>query len=347
MDRHSRPVVFAPIFTALLVALVAIACAGTPAVTTSAPSGAIQSGAPAPVDPAPDATLDPGTLDPGTDAAIAFREEMGLRADLGWVQAVAANPDATGDWGVPLLPFEVADLERRQTGEGELVGVVQQYLAEHADISGGMYIDQPLGGVVTVLVTDDPAPHEAALEATLGPDAVAVRQVRWTEQELNDLQAKVTDVMDDIAAIPAQLTTTSTDVIGNQVEVTVSSAVPDVATRIAALVGAAEGQLRVVSDGTGILLLPTGRIEGRVVAPPGTDLTALSPTFQADVDIGPRDGPLVVLAPDGRFTLADLPPTGYTVTILETAVGGNEVGSARVVVPPGGVATVEIPYEGP
>ena len=341
MDRHPRAAGFAPIVTTMIVALVAIACAGTPAATTS-PSGANPSGSPAPVDPDPGATLDARIED-----AIAFREQMGLRADLGWVQAVAANPDATEDWGVPLLPFESAELERRQTGEGELVGVVVEYLAEHADVSGGLYIDQPLGGIVTVLVTDDPAPHRAALEALLGPDAVAVRQVRWTEAELSDLQSTVATVTDQIEAIPARVTSTSTDVIGNQVEVTVSSAVPDVAARIAGLVGAADGQLRVVSDGTGILLLPTGRIEGRVVAPPGTDMTALSPTFQADVDIGPRDGVGVVVGPDGRFTLADLPPTGYTVTILETTdFGGHEVGSARVTVPPGGVATLEIVYEG-
>ena len=342
MDHHPRSAGFAPIATAILVALVAIACAGTPAVPTSAPSNAIPGGSPEPVDPAPAATVDARI-----EEAIAFREQMGLRADLGWVQAVAANPAATEDWGVPLLPFESAELERRQTGEGELVGAVQQYLAEHAAVSGGLYIDQPLGGIVTVLVTDDPAPHEAALEKLLGPDAVAVRQVRWTEQELNELQARLGEAMDDIAAIPAQVTTTSTDVIGNQVEVAVSSAVPDVATRIAALVGAADGQLRVVSDGTGILLLPTGRIEGRVVAPPGTDMTRLSPAFEADVDIGPRDGMGVVIAPDGHFTLADLPPTGYTVTIVETTdAGGHEAGTARVIVPPGGVATVEIEYEG-
>ena len=343
MTSPIRSVRVAPIVTALLAVLVAVACVGTQPAGSVAPPDAIPTGAPAPTDAAP------GVLDPSIQEAIAFREQMGLRADLGWVQAVAANPEATEDWGVPLLPFESAELERRQTGEGELVGVVQQHLAEHADVSGGLYIDQARGGIVTMLVTDDPAPHEAALEEILGPDAVAVRQVRWTERELNDLQSKVSAVMDDIAAIPAQLSTTSTDIIGNQVEVTVSSAVPDVEARIIALVGAAEGQLRVASDGTGILLLPTGRIEGRIVAPPGTDMTQLSPQYSADVDIGPREAIGIAVEPDGRFTIDRLPPTEYTVTILETpAVGANrEAGSARVVVPPGGVAMVEIPYEGP
>ena len=103
MDRPiPTPFVFAPIVTALLAVLVAVACAGTrPAgsVAPSAPSRAVlrlrtDAGAPA-------------CLDPSIEEAIAFREQMGLRADLGWVQAVAANPDATEDWGVPLLPFEI------------------------------------------------------------------------------------------------------------------------------------------------------------------------------------------------------------------------------------------------
>ena len=47
--------------------------------------------------------------------------------------------------------------------------------------------------------------------------------------------------------------------------------------------------LRVDSDGTGILLQPTGRILGRIIAPPGTDMNKLSPQYEADVDIGGRD----------------------------------------------------------
>jgi hypothetical protein len=294
--------------------------------------------------PAAEATLAPEILE-----AIAFRESMGLRSDAAWAQAVAANPNAVMDWGVPLMPFEAAEIERRATGDDAVVGEVQAYLGEHADISGGLYIDQARGGVVTMLVTEDAAGHEAAVRERIGPDArFAVREVRWTEQALMDLQTKITADPGFLASIPAFVSTTSTDVIDNVVEVTVSSAVPDVGERIAAHVGAEPGQLRVTSDGTGLLLQPTGRIEGRIIAPPGVDMANLSPQYEADVDIGPRTAEGIAVAPDGTFTIERLPPTGYRVYVLELLANGNrEAGSARVTVPPGGVGVVEIVYDGP
>ena len=192
--------------------------------------------------------------------------------------------------GRAALAFEVADIEARPGGEDAMVGAVQAYLAEHPDISGGLYLDNERGGIVTMLVTDDPDAHEAAVREEIGPDVpLAVRQVRWTEAELTDLQQRIVDGRAFLDAIPARMKTSSTDVIANQVELTISSAVPDAAARIIAQFGAEEGQLRVVSDGTGLLLLPTGRVEGRITAPPGVDVQSLSPQYEADVDIGGRD----------------------------------------------------------
>ena len=63
---------------------------------------------------------------------------------------------AAMDYGIPLLPFERDELEGRPNGEEAVVGRDPGYLAEHADVFGGLYIDQAHGGVVTILVTDDP-----------------------------------------------------------------------------------------------------------------------------------------------------------------------------------------------
>jgi hypothetical protein len=243
----------------------------------------------------------------------------------------------------------MAEIERRATSEDGVAGAVQAYLADHPDIAGGLYIDQARGGIVTMLVTADPDLHEAAVREVIGDAPLAVRQVRWTEAELNDLQMRIFEDQAFLAGIPAFVSTTSTDIVDNEVEVTISSAVPNAGALIAAQVGAEDGQLRVTSDGTGLLLQPTGRIEGRIIVPPGTDVGSLTPLYEADVDIGARDAIGISVRPDGRFVIEDLPPTTYTVTILETPAAGDnrEVGSARVAVPPGGVGVVEIPYEEP
>lgn len=280
-------------------------------------------------------------------AAIGFRKEFGLRADEAWVRAVAANPAALTDFGFPLMPFEQQDVTDRPNGEDDVVAAVQRYTTDRADVFGGLYIDQAAGGIVAVLVTDDPKPHQTALDALVGPGAVAVRQVRWTEAELRDLQDRLFLDRAFFDTLPARMSTSGVDVIDNVAELTISSAVPDAAQRIIAHFGA-EGRLRVISDGTGILLQPTGRILGRIIAPAGTDLTALSPQYAADVDIGARDAAGIAVAPNGTFVIDNLPPATYTVTVLELGENGNtEVGSARVVLPPGAAVPVEIRFQRP
>ena len=334
-----------PVFTLrhlLVPALTATlsACAGdlprSAAATTLAPS--------APAQPPDEAPVPPDITD-----AIRVRREFGLRSDEAWVRAVAANPDAVTDFGVPLLAWERDQIMNRPGGEDPVVGVIQTYLAEHADISGGVYIDQQRGGIITILVVGDPAVHETAIRDAVGADArFAVRRVRWTEAELNDLQNRLVADRPFFRAIPAFLSTTSADIIGNVVEISISSAVPDAAQRIVAHFGIPPEMLRVSSDGTGLLLQPTGRILGRVVAPPGTDMTMLHLQYEADVDIGPRDAIGIGVDAEGRFVIDSLPPTTYTVTILEFAAVGNiEVGSARGIVPPGGAVALEILYERP
>jgi hypothetical protein len=51
--------------------------------------------------PAVDASIPPEIRE-----AISVRQEFGLRSDEAWVRAVAANPDAVMDFGIPMLPFE-------------------------------------------------------------------------------------------------------------------------------------------------------------------------------------------------------------------------------------------------
>ena len=329
----------------LFVAAIVSAC-----VEQAAPSPEpAQPAAPAPAAPAAPSMEGPVVLSPAEVAgAIALRREFGLREDEAWVRAVAANPTAVMDFGVPLMPFERDEIMRRPNGEAGITTALQDYLSGHADVSGGLYIDQARGGVVTILVTDDPAPHQAALAELVGAEApVAVRQVRWTEAQLNDVQERIAADQAFLATLPAQMKGSGVSIIDNVVELSISSAVPDAGARIAAHFGAV-GMLRVDSDGTGILLQPTGRILGRVIAPPGTDMNNLSPQYEADVDIGGRDSIGIGVTPDGTFVIDHLPPATYTVTILEMGdVENVEVGRGTVVVPPGAAVGLEIPLQRP
>ncbi len=305
---------------------------------------------PSSIQPAPPSAEAPegGPTEAEITQAVTVRREFGLRSDEAWVRTVAADPAAVMDFGVPLMPFERDEIMRRPNGGDALTTALNDYLAQHADVAGGLYIDQAAGGIVTVLVTDDPAPHEAALAALVGPDAAfVIRRVRWTEAELRDLQDRIVADMAFIESIPARFKAAGVNVFDNVAELSISSAVPDAAERVVAHFGAQE-MLRVEVDGTGVLLQPTGRILGRIIAPPGTDMNRLSPQYEADIDIGGRDSIGIGVAPDGTFVIDRLPPATYTVTILELGdIGNTQIGRGTGVLPPGAAVSLEIPLDRP
>src|SRR5215210_7298795 len=67
-----------------------------------------------------------GTPAPQLADAIEFRQMVGLRFDMAWIERVAADPTARRDaYPVPLLPEEVAELESRPR-EGEQLSLLTE-----------------------------------------------------------------------------------------------------------------------------------------------------------------------------------------------------------------------------
>ena len=154
-------------------------------------------------------------LDADTRDAIATRERLGLRADLAWVRQVAADPNAdTQTIDIPLTPKEAADLQRRFDLSSDAAQIANAYAAEHRDTFAGLYIDQPSGGRVVVLFTEDVEGHQAALDALWGdPGFIVVEAAQFTESILRRIQKKIGEA--DLAAQGIALISTSAGYLGD------------------------------------------------------------------------------------------------------------------------------------
>jgi len=319
---------------------------GSP-IATLTPSLAAATTGPCPTSaptPIPEASL-PASLDEETREPARRRTEYGLRHDLAWIRRVAADPTAVLDFGVPMLPAETASLFARNDLPDPVRRVLDVY--GHTDEFGGLYIDNAQGGVVVVLWTTDPAVHDAAIRPKLPPcHPVEFRQVRWSESELRGWQDRISADMDWLTDIRAKATGVGADISDNVVDVDISSANPEAADLIVAHYAAPAGMIRVISDGTGAHLLPSGTVVGRVLQadgrPPGPNdlmLDSGSPGWCGGGDIGygvGEDGGIEFPCKVGRRTILvkDWVPDQHA----EHPV----VASLVVQVPAGGEVEVEI-----
>jgi hypothetical protein len=279
-------------------------------------------------------------LDLATRAAVQFRTSFGLRADLEFIRTVAKDRAASNEFGVPLLPAEVADLHRRGANADRVVPIVQRYAAEHPAAYAGLWIDQEHGGIVTVAFTEDAELHGRELAGRLaGVGVVAIRSARYGESELRALQDRI--VADDawFKTIPAQLRGVGVDVTKNAVEIDISTANPRIAELIVARLGIPADAVIVNSDGTGVALEPWGTIRGKIADVPPKVFPELTLQYTSDragaecgmgdVGIGPRA--------DGTF---ELPCQGGHWTIKAGRTIDDIVAAGVVDLPPGGQASV-------
>ena len=315
---------------AILIAVVA-ACSPAPAASPSSP------------------TETPEPVPSEIAYAIHQREVFGLRSDREWVEQVAADPRATTfTLDFPMLPEEDAEFTRRQVDFGTVAAAVKAYAQTVPEAYGGVYIDQPRH-VVVALWTATPEMHRVrVLERLAGWAPLEVRQVRHTEQELDDLVDRIGSDWDWMKGAGALPLSAGTEIIDNLVSLQVSSANPAIGAQILLHYGVGPDILRVDSDGSGVFLLPRGTIEGTVVMAGGKPVPGrneLMLQWEAD---GPGEcgvGDMGYGVGTGRFELP-CSPGGWTILVMTPVPDGwEEVGRGHVVVPHRGTVELRITLE--
>lgn len=141
----------------------------------------------------PSATSDfpRGTVVPSCEAAqddvLRFRVQYGLQADNCWIAAVASDPSAqqgVGEFGIPLMPFELVELRDRHT-DTNLLQEINRYGSLFPESFAGAYMDYRASQAFIASFKDDAARHKVALANLLPTAHVEVFDVDWSSIELD------------------------------------------------------------------------------------------------------------------------------------------------------------------
>jgi hypothetical protein len=174
-------------------------------------------------DPAPetDTTPAPTTDDPVLAHDTDFRAAFGLNTDPAYVASLLDDPVAqagVADYGVPLSPSELATLRHRDALD-EAAQQADDYGLAHASDYAGTWIDQQ-HGVVYVAFTQNLATHTVDLVNSFPyPTELRVVPALHTRDDLDALQARITDDSDRLVAQGLDVTSITTDEATNQVDV--------------------------------------------------------------------------------------------------------------------------------
>jgi hypothetical protein len=277
--------------------------------------------------------------------AIRFRRAWGLRSDEEWVVAVAANPLSEGgrrEWGVPLLPFEVTDLEGRPMSGSEFVRIIEQYGASVPNDWAGVFIDQPNGGVIAAQFSGNVAIHQSVIEGLLPDGAqIDVRQVQWSLRDLDELGRSVEGDRAWFLAAGLALIAADSDVMSNVVLVRFTGSPesePLVRDHFQARPWA-----QPTWDGYGPWRGPLGNLTIAATDARGHPVQDLWCDYRPDDPAADSDGINLNTRKDGRCELKGIAVSVYTVE-LKTRVGDGwlVVGSGRAEVTPDGTTIVRI-----
>jgi hypothetical protein len=239
------------------------------------------------------------------------------------VRTVAADPGADRTtFGVPLTVAEVAELWRRSwTAEG-LKDAILPYALAQPDY-GGAWIDHERGGLFVVQFSSSLLEHQAAILPLTRPGAAyEVRQVRWSQAELDVAKSRISGDSAWFETLPAYLLGVGLDIRANRVTIEVSSADPEVATRIWTHYGLGSDILTVTSDGTGVLLMDPGALAIRAVDRAGKPVVGLACVVSTDAKNvhEPRPLPMPTTDDDGLCEIEALPGE-YTIELEDGGAG--------------------------
>jgi hypothetical protein len=302
------------------------------------------------VGPTPSPSANPWLSDHEIARAIEFREKLGLQSNEGWVRQVAEMPEAAEGvlaYSVPLTPVELDVLERRATAIDAVLDGVEDYGAAHPDDWGGA-TKEPATGAVVARFSDNTEQHETALRAMLGPGArLTVLKVRWSLVDLAPVFERIHDDWIDGSWLLDQGIYTiglGVDPVKNQVTLDVSSARSDLDALLEDRYDAPQ-MVTVTSDGTGVRLLPTGALRGRVVDANGRPVEAVQVELESSVAGTHATGDVGIETNDhGRFRFLDIPAVQYTVLVYsnDPVATRTLLGSGRVRVAAGTTTNVEV-----
>ena len=278
--------------------------------------------------------------------AIRFRQAFGLRADEAWVVLVELDPRSSDEpFGVRLMPNEIAGMEARARNAEAVVPVVVAYGQEHPDDFGGAYIDQRGGGFVVVLVKGDTEIHAGALSRLLHPDAKwAIRQVQYSEAELNALHELVASDLTWFQSAGILLFSVATDVPTNRVEIVYDSLDVSAVDVIRERYESGD-MLTLVRDPHPVAFLPRGSLAGRVIDSRGQPVPDLDIMAIGDIaNAEPDGGVAYVTGADGVFFIPRLAAMGWEVQALIGVPddGWKVIGSVHVDVLAGTTTSVVI-----
>ena len=277
--------------------------------------------------------------------AVRFRIEFGLQSDDAFVREVFANPQANSvDFGVPLLPTEVAELHRRAAEAADVAAVVRAYGQANPETFAGDYIDPKTGTVYGLFVGDISTPR-VAIEAQLSPAArfVAV-PAKHTLRQLDALLAAASSDGNWFASVAAPLRAGSVKVEENVVWLFLGGIPTGGLDVLYVHFGADASILNVTVEPDTLAALPRGSVNGIVVDQGGGPVVGRNLEVIAIGDISgaePDGGVGIGTNADGTFVIPKLAAMGWEITIRDP-VTGVVLGEGHAVVTGGHTTNVQI-----